>query len=775
MIPRLAESAPCATLTTEAPTIHRVEVNELVDLAIDNGWTTVLIFDLAVMRYRTADRQARKYAAVQLLEVELVTMAEAVTGFGIPRSTLCDARKCFQAEGMRGLIPAKSGPTEAWKLVTRARRLILDTVYQHPDWTMPQVTAHVNQQLEEEGLATLSQRHIRRFLTYCGLLPHQAVVEQTAEVCPDAETAVNTLSVFVEHETFPGQEAITVSQDETDSSQPCPAVGAQTGTASYTAADRRYLARLRMGIDIVFGGGFLVVPFLMLIQFPWLMTRQLSGAPQGYYSLVQMALTFFYLALFGLPSLEMVKMLVKSEFGVLLGRRRSPGLTKLRSFLKAVGKLARAEALALAAACLLIQAGVVDWQILFIDGHFIPYYGRHRLRKGYFTTHRLAIKGNEVYYANDQQGRPLFFLFTPASASLIAVLPDIVDKVKLIAGHKWVAWCLTLIFDRGGFCAELFKRLDALQVHWITWLKASREVWEQVYQVEEEQFQLALLRLKSRKVKVKLYEWQVDIPGYGSCRAIILLDLSTNKRMVIITNDRTRSMRDVAQLMLQRWSQENFFKVMMARYNLDYTPGHYFEVAQEDPQVDNPRIKELRGLKKRLQTMKRKLESELGQRLLTRSRDQATLKQLKDAHHKKVRTIKSLDRQIERVKDELAHTPAKVPLSQARGQKHEVSNLERKTFFDVMKELAFNAEEWLLERLIPHYQGKDVRQALLQILFRGAVVQLVDDVLHVRLKPFDSPKVQVAAEALCRELTALQPSTLDKFRFPIVYEVLPAT
>ncbi len=171
--------------------------------------------------------------------------------------------------------------------------------------------------------------------------------------------------------------------------------------------------------------------------------------------------------------------------------------------------------------------------------------------------------------------------------------------------------------------------------------------------------------------------------------------------------------------------------------------------------------------------MKRKLESELARKLLARKRDQVTLQAYKDDHDKKVRIIKSLEREIGRVKDELAQTPDKVPFSQAVGQPLEVSNLERKCFFDVLKGLAFNAEEWLLERLKPYYHGKDVRQALLQIIFRGAVVQLVDGVLHVRLKPFDSPTVQAAAAGLCQELNGLGVCTLDKFRFPIVYEVLP--
>jgi hypothetical protein len=804
------ENVTAATLTTEVQPARRVEINSLVSLRLESEWVTVLVVDLTVMGYQAADQQTRNCVVVQLVEAGLVTLPEAVSGFGIPRSTLRDARQRFQEQGVRGLIPAKSGPKEAWKLVTRARRLVLDAVYEHPDWQMPQITVQVNQRLQAEGLAPLSERHLRRFLTFCGVLPRHGEVEPGAEPADmsvptggemllpegrddqvdlaaagqgDASTAQEAPAWFLEQAATSGEsdegklptvcphlgEGISSPRDDgrTETGEP------QTVSPPLTAADRRYLARLRQGVDTAFGGGFLAVPFLMLTQFPLLISRGLADLPQGYYTTVQMALTFFYLALLGIPTLEAVKRLVKGEFGVLLGRRRSPGLSKLRRFLKAVAQLGRAEALALVAASLQVQAGRVAWQILCIDGHFMPYYGRHHIRKGYFTTHRRPLRGHEAYYANDLQGRPLFFLFTPASTSLIAVLPQMVERVKQVVGDQWLAWCLTLIFDRGGFCATLFQALDELKVHWVTWLKAPREVWEQVYQIQEEQFQLYLIRLKSGQVKVKLYEWQVNIAGYGLCRAVILLDLKTGKRMVIITNDRHRSQREVAQLMLQRWSQENFFKVMLARYNLDYTPGHRFEPAQEDPLVANPRFKELRSLKARLQAVKRKVESELARKLLARKRNQVTLQDCKEAHDKTVRTISSLEREIERVKDELAYTPDKVPFSQAAAQPLEVANLEGKRFLDILKGLAFNAEEWLLERLTPYYHGKDVRQALLQILFRGAVVQLVDGVLHVRLKPFDSPRVQAAATGLCHELNSLEAFTLDKFRFPIVYEVLP--
>jgi hypothetical protein len=780
MIPKAVESATSATLTTEDQSMRDAEVNDLVSLSIESEWVTVLVIDLPVMGYHSEDHQTRNCVVVQLLGAGLVTQPEAVTGFGVPRSTLHDAHQRFQKHGVGGLIPAKSGPKEAWKLVTRARRLVLDTVYEHQDWKMPQVTAHVNRCLQEEGLASLSERHLRRFLTFCGILPRDGAVERGVESFgmskpTDGETPLSRKGNDQVDLDQVGQCDALVDQD-------VPGVLAkQEATPEDNDGRRQGAAHPDPGDDTPALGDdgrdeagepyttHLVLPSLTAAD----IARGLSGLPEGYYTLVQMALTCFYLTLFGIPTLETVKMLVKGEFGVLLGRRRSPGLSKLRSFLKAVGKLGRAEALALLAACLQIQTGTIEWQILCIDGHFIPYYGGRRIRKGYYTTHRMALRGNEAYYANDLRGRPLFFLFTEASVSLIDALPEIVQRVKQIVGERWVDWCLTLIFDRGGFCAKLFKLLDELRVLWVTWLKAPRKVWEQVYAIEEERFKLHLIRLKSSKVKVKLCEWKANITDYGLCRAVILLDLETKKRIVIITNDETRSLHEITELILQRWGQENFFKVMMTRYNLDYVPGHQFEPSQEDSLVDNPRIKELRGLKAHLQTAKRKLESELARKLLARKQNQVTLQDYKDDHDKTVRAIKSLEREIERVKDELAQTSEKIPFSQAVGQPLEISNLERKRFFDVLKGLAFNAEEWLLERLEPCYHGKDVRQALLQIIFRGAVVQLLDGVLHVRLKPFDSPKVQAAASGLCQELNALKAVTLDKFRFPIMLEVLP--
>jgi hypothetical protein len=61
------------------------------------------------------------------------------------------------------------------------------------------------------------------------------------------------------------------------------------------------------------------------------------------------------------------------------------------------------------------------------------------------------------------------------------------------------------------------------------------------------------------------------------------------------------------------------------------------------------------------------------------------------------------------------------------------------------------------------------------ILHHGTVVQLIGSTLQVRLTPFDAPRLQRLAEALCETLTAQKAHTFDKFGFLVVYEVTPGT
>ena len=725
-----------------------VSLNSQVILGKVPGQGTILFQGQPIMLYALADRETMKSVAAQLVKNELATVLEVSRGLGIPPSTLRDAVSAFGDSGIRGLIPAQRGPKGLWKFTPERQQRALETARAQPEATWAEITASANEGEAEQ----VSQRHVQR------CLQNVRPLSQRAACSPVEESQTSPLAAT---EVAEGGVAMTSE------------MSGEPALPSLTAADRRYLARLRDGVDSAFGGGFLALPFLHDLDFAGLVARTFSALPDLGYTVLQMALAFFFLVLFNVPSLEATRILLFTEFGLLLGRRRGPGLDKLRRFLKSVQAVERSEAFVLGVAYQLITMGVVDWEILYLDGHFIPYFGRHVVRKGYFTVRRLAMKGHQAYYANDPQGRPFFFLLTPASDQLTAVIPRMIDQVKAIVGDRWVDWVLTLIFDRGGFCAALFELLDELEVYWITWLKPNRELRQVLDQLPEEGFRRHLIRLKTTKVQLKLTEIGVYLEGYGWARAVVILDLKTGARLAVISNDKSRSPQEIVRLMLLRWGQENFFKIMRAEKKLDYSPGYAFEAMREEPLVDNPQIKALRAKKKALKAEQARCQGELGGRLLRRKRDTISLETYKGQQEKLVRRIASLGREIDRLKAELKALPKKVPISQVLETPLEQCNFERKRFFDEMKLVAYHAEEQLLQILSKSYTGKDRRVVLHQILHRGTWVQLVGETLYVRLKPFDRPSVQQAAEALCAALNDKEPRTLDKFRFRVVYAVQP--
>ena len=728
--------------------VELVSLNSEVVLRKVSGQGTILFQGQPIMLYALADRETMKSVAAQLVKNELTTVPEVSRGMGIPPSTLRDAVSAFSDSGIRGLIPAQRGPKGPWKFTPERQQRALETAWAQPEVTWAEITASANEGEAEQ----VSQGHVQRCLQHVRPRP------QRAACSPAEESQASPLAAT---EVAEGGVAMISEMSE------------EPALPSLTAADRRYLARLRDGVDSAFGGGLLALPFLHDLDFAGLVACTFSALPDLGYTVLQMALAFFFLALFNVPSLEAARILLYTEFGLLLGRRRGPGLDKLRRFLKSVQAVERSEAFVLGVAQQLITMGVVDWEILYLDGHFIPYFGRQVVRKGYFTVRRLAMKGHQAYYANDPQGRPFFFLLTPASDQLTAVIPRMIDQVQAIVGDRWVDWMLTLIFDRGGFCAALFKLLDELKVYWITWLELNRELRQIVDQLPEEGFRRHLIRLKTTRVQLKLTEIGVYLKGYGWVRAVVILDLKTAARLAVISSDKNRSPQEIVRLMLLRWGQENFFKIMRAEKRLDYSPGYAFDAVREEPLVDNPQIKVLRAKKKALKAEQARCQGELGGRLLRRKRGTISLETYKDQQEKLVHRIASLGREIERLKAKLKTLPKKVPISQVLESPLEQCNFERKRFFDEMKLVAYHAEEQLLEILSKSYLGKDRRVVLHQILHRGTWVQLVGETLYVRLKPFDRPSVQRAAEALCAALNNKEPHTLDKFRFRVVYAVQP--
>src|SRR5207245_7986448 len=93
------------------------------------------------------------------------------------------------------------------------------------------------------------------------------------------------------------------------------------------------------------------------------------------YSLAELALTLFYLDVFGFRSLEDFKRAYAEEFGVLMGRTQSPSLFTLRRFLHKVRKLGQGEALIDEFVGNYLQSGMAACGVMYIEGYCVELWG----------------------------------------------------------------------------------------------------------------------------------------------------------------------------------------------------------------------------------------------------------------------------------------------------------------------------------------------------------------------------------------------------------------
>jgi hypothetical protein len=737
-------------------------LNAAVTIRHAPHWSLIELRREAIMVYQPEVKAQRIQVAAQLVGAGLVSSTQACSGLQVEYEALQAALHAIGPELRQAVLPLRPGPRGPWKLTAVRQQRGAAVLRDHPQATLGEVTVAVNRGRS----APLSRRQVQRW--------RQA--EQT-RLRPGGLLCLAGGAVASAPDPVSGVPASAATRQVLEPSAPsatelaCPPEIVVQGPL--TRADRGYLAQLRQGVETLYGGGLLALPFLNAVNFRRLVKT--LRLPDLGYTALQMALALFFLSWLGFPTIEATRWMSYTAFGVLLGRRRGPGMKTLRTFLKRVQAVERAEAFTLAVARQLISQGMVEWRVLFLDGHFIPYFGQHAIRHGYFTVRRLAIKGQQAFYANDRRGRPLLVLLQPGSAKLYAVIPEMIGLLKRIVGACWGRWVLTLVFDRGGWCIEFLQKLDQARVYWVTWLELTRAAQDWVDQLHNTMFDLHTIQLNTTETKVWLAEVGVYIPGYGFCRAVVIDDRGHHRRIVLGSNDRDRPLTDLAQLILLRWGQENFFKRRKADGTLDALPGYDFAVAPEDPLVDNPQIETLRKDKRQFQARLERLQGQLGANLLERKRDTIELAHYKAQHEQLIQAIVAVEHQLEAIKLQLKALPKQVPISQVLGQPLEQANSERKTFLDTLAILADHAESSLLEILSRGDPGRDHRIVLHTILHHGAVIQLIGSTLQVRLKPFDAPRLQRLAKTLCETLTAQTAYTLDKFGFLVVYEVTPGT
>lgn len=761
-----------------------------------DGHIRVLVKGQLYMSWSSGDEGCLRLALAQLHECGLGTREELAEAFGRHVNSVQRYLKDFAHAGLHGLIAERRGPKGPWKLTPELRGKILLIVLREGVGTLEAIQQRLAQSWREE----VSLSSIQQVLAENGLeqpLAREAsggatqIELSSREVEPQLslplEVAGEAPRASVGGSDGPGRGA-----GKETAGAPIQASGGKAGVGDmsmtyrrhYSPAQRVYLDQLEQGADNAYAGGLLFVPLLARYHFLPTLREVITLPTHEGYTLEELALTLFYLDGFGFRSMEDFKRAYREEFGVLLGRTQSPSLFTLRRFLHKVREQGRGEALIDGFAVAYLQSGLAAWGVMYIDGHFMPYYGLRPISKGWHGVRQVPMKGSYNFLVVDEHFSPWLFLIRSCKEDLLQKIPELIEKAKRLGAQAGVSPerldKLIVVFDREGYSAELFRYLEGRdqgegkrRAVFISWAKYA-DKW--VNDLAEEQFnRVAHVTYEIKKAEeIPYLETTRVMSKYGKIRAVVIQSGPDQKRSAIYTNGPEQEIgaEAIVQWICGRWGEENAIKELLHKHLIDYTPGYVAEELAEQPMVDNPQVQELKRKRAGMVSELNRLKIELANYMLSpplaqkRQPPPRSQKEVLDA-------ITMAESAILLTNQKLDKVPAKIRFDQAHGgEKLMRLNHEKKRFLDCIKVFACNLQAQMCRWLSEHYDlKKEVVPALAMIVERTGYVKLERGQLEVTLRRFTDPEIDYAARHLCEDLNAIEPTTLDGFDFPIRYQV----
>ncbi len=738
---------------------------------------SLIIAGAKVLEYDRRDRTTNNVAMAIVLDLgcQKVDIARA---FEAHRNTLTNIERTLKTLGFEGLIDGREGPSGPSKRTPE----IMKQIAQMDKKGMSPAEIHQRLLLKSKNISLSSvyrciadihkadtqERKSGTIMEELPLLPDHAFEDHAPDMSvqvlsPEKENSnheITVQEVLLGETDHPVEKAMDSHSSEAEeiASQQEHVSCRETLTASPPFSPEE-------GKNVSYAGAFMAWPYLSLLGFlplVWSTYGELLKVKGKLYGLIQSVSSFFFLTLLGFDTLEAFKVADREGFRRLIGTVCSPTVKTLRAKLGIISSFGKGYGFLMGLAKQYCIMGMLEVGVLYLDGHFIPYFGKREMGKGYYTLRRLAHPGRTQHFVNDRNGRPLFFFLREANESFVTMIPELIRETHALIGEQQS----TFIFDRGGQSGTLFKEIEDNGDLFITYKKGKfRHMPGGAFRPHKAEY----FRWGKKFEKTyELWEGEIRITGYGNARLILVK--RNGHQTPIITNDRKRSAVEVASLMFDRWRQENFFKYMAANYSIDELVTH--EVHEISVAlVPNPRWLEL---EKKIREARRKIaimERKVG-KLVTQNGE---TKFYEDERKKPLTTqtsaLQRMRTHLKKLQHEQKECPKKISPGEMGLEAKSAIPQEGKVILDAVKLAVYNAEEWLLEIMKSHYRNwRDPRPVLRMILQQKGDYEIKDGVVRVRLQKFEDSSYQKAARGLCEVLTDLEVRSWDgKLKFE--YEV----
>jgi len=740
-----------------------VAINERCQVLTCGQDRTVMVMGVAVAHFRAGDRAGETHAMLSLVRLGHARQIEVSRAFRCSDRSVRRYQQRFEEGGLAALGRPAGYPSGRPRL--QASRISEVERLKAEGESNRRIAMRLG--VDEKGIRKLLKR-----LGWKGAGPHQACLpglEEDADpyLSGQGGVPVQTPSTpragpygrgeapsqgadpnlsAVQPETLEvAQAAFSFSLDKN------PQCRSMDRMLAYQGLISDALPLFASGAGIQQAGVLLAVPLILA-------SGVLDGADEVYgsigpafHGLRTTLMTFLLMSLLRIKRPEGLKERSPQAMGRVLGLDRAMEVKTLRAKLKRLASMGRAAAFGQALAKRRIALHGKTLGFLYVDGHVRVYSGKQDLPKAHVTRLRIALPATTDYFVNDERGDPLFVVTAPANAGLTSMLPRTVAEARELIPERR----LTVVFDRGGYCFDLFKRLIADRVDILTYRKGAHDP------VPEHSFIEETYEASGLTYIYRLADQEVSLCEGLTVRQVTRL-CEGGHQTTILTSRRDLPAAEVAFRMFERWRQENFFKYMREEFALDALVDYDTEPDDATREVPNPVWRERDAKLRKAKAEFERLCAHVG--LVTgldTFPDEESLRAiLKPKKSKKAarvalgQDILKAARHVMECQKARDAAPRRVPIAQV--SKGEVRKLdcERKHLTTVLKMTAYRIESDLFRMLEPFYaRNEDEGRTLIQSAFNtSADLEVTDTELRVTLAPLSSPHRTKAIANLCQEL-----------------------
>ena len=556
------------------------------------------------------------------------------------------------------------------------------------------------------------------------------------------------------------------------------------GLATTRAAERAPIVRSKMGNaaprfeshQAVMGAGVL---FLLpaLLSAGLLKAKDVYTIPDNhYYGLESILLVLAFMSLSRIKNPEQLEKCRPGEIGRIIGLDRSPEAKCLRNKIKFLADQKQAAEFN--------RILINEWykedpdqngSFLYVDGHQRIYYGsKANLPVKYISRQKLCLAATTEYWVNDAAGLPVVVVTGELTEKLeqaieemiipeleeTNLLPKDVKRTDLAACEDPTLPNCTLVFDREGYHPSFFKKLwENKRIAIITYRKNVRDKWEDDLFVE------TTVTVLGEEITMDIHEKIVELDGV-QFREVRRRNTDKHQTSIITTNYQI-STADIAGRMFGRWTQENFFKFMIADYDFDKMISYGVEEVDATKTVVNPIWRKadykLKKQKEKTSRLKAKLYS-ITEEIAEGAIDELPkLTPIQIKQIERVQQAEILEEELKNARNQLEHY-VRVENMQ---KKYEKLKPESKLMMNIIKMICYRAETAianLLASYLPASKNKDKRALVKQIIGSNAdlVVDEKQKTITVQLHSLAANRYNEAAgklAALLSETETLFPGT----------------